>query len=51
LLIPAIAVAPFLAPLILMHGFKRGENANLPAHKRFVVFISNDTSVKAFPWH
>jgi len=51
LLIPAIAVAPFLAPLILMHGFKRGENAQLPAHKRFVVFISSDTSVKAFPWH
>ena len=46
LLIPAIAVAPFLAPLILMHGFKRGENAVLPAHKRFVVFISSETNVK-----
>lgn len=50
LLAPAIVVAPFLAPLMLMHGFKRGENAILPAHKRFVVFTGTNTRVKAFPW-
>ena len=50
LLVPAMVVAPFLAPMMLMHGFKRGENAILPAHKRFVVFTGGDTSVKAFPW-
>jgi hypothetical protein len=51
LLIPALPVAPILAPLILMHGFKRGENAVLPEHKRFVVFISNDASVRVIPAH
>ena len=50
LLVPAFVVAPFLAPVMLMHGFKRGENAVLPAHKRYVVFIGRDTPVKAFPW-
>ena len=51
LLVPAVVVAPFLAPLILMHGFRRGENAILPAHKRFVVFIGSETKVKALPGH
>ena len=51
LLIPAFPVAPILAPLILMHGFKRGENAVLPAHKRFVVFSSSDASVRVIPVH
>ncbi len=51
LLIPALPVAPILAPLLLMHGFKRGENAVLPEHKRFVVFISSDTTVKVIPAH
>lgn len=47
LLVPVVVVAPVLAPLLLMNGFKRGENAVLPAHKRFVVFISKEGSVKA----
>ena len=51
LLIPAFPVAPILAPIILMHGFKRGENAVLPAHKRFVVFSSSDAGVKVIPLH
>jgi hypothetical protein len=51
LLIPALPVAPILAPLILMHGFKRGENAVLPEHKRFVVFVSIDASVRVIPAH
>ena len=51
LLIPALPIAPILAPLILMHGFKRGENAVLPAHKRFVVFVSSDASVRVIQVH
>ena len=35
-----------VAPLALLQGFKRGENAILPEGKRFVVFLQNDTSVK-----
>jgi len=34
------------APLVLMHGFKRGENAVLPEGKRFVVYVQRDTTVK-----
>ena len=34
------------APLVLMHGFKRGENALLPEGKRFVVYVQRDTIVK-----
>jgi hypothetical protein len=36
---------PF-APLVLMSGFKRGENAVLPEGKRFMVFVQADTVVK-----
>lgn len=35
-----------IAPLALMSGFKRGENAILPEGKRFVVFVQSDTLVK-----
>jgi len=35
------------APLVLMSGFRRGENAVLPQGKRFVVFVQTDTVVKA----
>ena len=41
----AAAVFPPLAPLALMHGFRRGENAVLPEGKRFVVVIRSDSSV------
>src|SRR2546429_414051 len=34
------------APLVLMHGFKRGENAVLPEGKRFMVYVQRDTTVK-----
>ncbi len=33
------------APLALLTGFKRGENANLPAGKRFAVAVGNDIDV------
>ena len=36
-----------IAPLALMSGFKRGENAVLPEGKRFVVFVQTETVVKA----
>lgn len=34
------------APLVLLQGFKRGENAVLPEGKRFIVFVKGDTMVK-----
>ena len=34
------------APLALMQGFKRGENAVVPEGKRFVVYVQRDTIVK-----
>ena len=41
----AAAIFPPLAPLALINGFKRGENAVLPEGKRFVVAVRNETSV------
>jgi len=35
-----------IAPLALMSGFKRGEDAVLPQGKRFVVFVQKETTVK-----
>jgi hypothetical protein len=43
----AAAIFPPLAPLALMHGFRRGENAVLPEGKRFVVAVRNEASVSA----
>lgn len=37
----------FAAPLVLMNGFKRGEDAVLPEGKRFVVYVQTDTIIKA----
>ena len=34
------------APLALMHGFKRGEQAVLPEGKRFVVYVQKDTTIR-----
>ena len=36
----------WFAPVVLMHGFTRGENAVLPEGKRFIVFVRQDTVVK-----
>lgn len=41
----AAAIFPPLAPLALIHGFRRGENAVLPEGKRFVVAVRNEASV------
>ena len=35
-----------IAPLALLSGFRRGEDAVLPQGKRFVVFVQTDTVVK-----
>ncbi len=45
----AAALFPPLAPLALMHGFRRGENAVLPEGKRYVVVVRNEASVSAAP--
>jgi hypothetical protein len=36
-----------IAPVALLHGFKRGENAVLPAGKRLEVFSQGETTVSA----
>jgi hypothetical protein len=41
-----LAPTVVLAPLALMHGFKRGEQAVLPEGKRFVVYVQKETIVK-----
>jgi hypothetical protein len=41
-----LAPTVVLAPLALMHGFKRGEQAVLPEGKRFVVYVQKDTIVR-----
>ena len=35
----------FAAPVALMAGFRRGDNAVLPEGKRFIVFVSDDTLI------
>jgi hypothetical protein len=43
------ALLPLIAPVALLHGFKRGENATIPAGKRFEVSVSSDATVAARP--
>ncbi|HYG09224.1 MAG TPA: hypothetical protein VD835_04550 [Pyrinomonadaceae bacterium] len=43
------ALLPLIAPVALLHGFKRGENAIIPAGKRFEVSISSDATVAVKP--
>jgi hypothetical protein len=43
------ALMPLIAPVALLHGFKRGENALIPAGKRFEVSVSNDAAVAVRP--
>jgi hypothetical protein len=37
---------PWIAPVALLHGFKRGGDAYIPAGKRFEVFVHGQTKVK-----
>jgi hypothetical protein len=41
-----LAPTVVLAPLALMHGFKRGEQAVLPEGKRFIVYVQRETIVR-----
>lgn len=43
------ALIPPLAPLALIHGFKRGENAVLEEGRRFVVAVKSDFVVSVAP--
>jgi hypothetical protein len=43
------ALLPLIAPVALLHGFKRGENAIIPAGKRFEVSVSGDATVAVRP--
>ena len=40
------ALMPFIAPVALLHGFKRGKDAFIPAGKRYSVFVEGHASVK-----
>jgi hypothetical protein len=39
------AALPLIAPVALLHGFKRGENAYLPEGKRFDVSVRSEATV------
>lgn len=43
------ALMPLIAPVALLHGFKRGENAFIPAGKRFEMSVSSDATVAVAP--
>ena len=40
------ALLPIIAPVALLHGFKRGKDAFIPAGKRFDVFVNGQSVVK-----
>lgn len=40
------ALMPLIAPVALLHGFKRGKDAFIPAGKRYSVFVDGAASVK-----
>jgi hypothetical protein len=37
------ALMPLIAPVALLHGFKRGKDAFIPAGKRYAVFVDNSS--------
>lgn len=40
------ALMPLIAPVALLHGFKRGRDAYIPAGKRYSVFVDSSPEVK-----
>jgi len=40
------ALMPLIAPVALLHGFKRGKDAFIPAGKRYSVFVDSSPEVK-----
>ena len=43
------ALLSLIAPVALLHGFKRGENAYIPAGKRYSVYVEGTSTVDAAP--
>lgn len=43
------ALMPFIAPVALLAGFKRGKDAFIPEGKRYSVFVDGDASIKSSP--
>ena len=41
------ALMPLIAPVALLHGFKRGKDAFIPAGKRYSVFVDNSPAVQS----
>jgi hypothetical protein len=41
------ALLPLIAPVALLHGFKRGGDAYIPAGKRYEVYVQGEVHVKA----
>jgi len=40
------ALMPLIAPVALLHGFKRGENAYLPAGKRYTLYVEANSPAR-----
>ena len=40
------ALLPLIAPVALLHGFKRGKDAFIPAGKRYSVFVEGNQSLR-----
>ena len=40
------ALLPIIAPVALLHGFKRGKNAFIPAGKRYKVYVSGQPTIR-----
>ena len=43
------ALLPLIAPVALLHGFKRGKDAFIPAGKRYSVFVEGNPSLVVSP--
>ncbi|MBC8031751.1 MAG: hypothetical protein H7Z16_16830 [Pyrinomonadaceae bacterium] len=41
------ALMPLIAPVALLHGFKRGKDAFIPAGKRYSVFVDNSSAIQS----
>ena len=43
------ALLPLIAPIALLHGFKRGKDAFIPAGKRYVVYVEGNPALMSSP--
>ena len=43
------ALLPLIAPVALLHGFKRGKDAFIPAGKRYSVYVEGNPSLASSP--